>query len=152
MDYPLPGFGGLQILEYGTWTWFGSPGSTPRGLRRELTRAVGPYPGPEHLHVLSVPDPAPFRDRLVEGARTKGRAARWLLTTKPWDMVFVSFGEPHGAGHYLWHTGDPLHPAARDYALRARRMRCATSTWRSTPPSATSWRQRTTGPRDDLLG
>jgi len=115
MDYPLKGFGGRQILEYGTWTWFGAPGSTPGGLRRELVRHVGPYPAPEHLHVLSVPDSRVFRDQLVNGAGAKARAVRWLLGESSWDMAFVSFGETHGAGHYLWHTGDPGHPASRDY-------------------------------------
>lgn len=115
MDYPLDEYTGLQVLEYGTWTWFGRPRSTPRRLRRRLIREVGAYPAPEHLHVLSVPDPAWFRDRLVEGARTKGRAVRWLLREHSWDMAFVTFGEPHGGGHYLWHTGDPSHPASREY-------------------------------------
>lgn len=115
MDHPLPGFGGLQVLEYGTWTWFGRSGSTPRHLRRELIRNVGPYPAPEHLQVLEVPDPGLFRDQLVRGADAKARAARWLLEEHAWDMAFVNFGEPHGGGHYLWHTGDPDHPASRDF-------------------------------------
>ncbi len=117
MDHRLKDFRGTQILEYGTWTWFGEPGSTPRHALRELVRNVGPYPAPEHLHVLSVPDPRWFRDKLVSGAETKAKAVRWLLREKPWDMAFVTFGEPHGAGHYLWHTGDPSHPASRDYDI-----------------------------------
>lgn len=117
MDHRLKDFRGTQILEYGTWTWFGEPGSTPRGALRELVRNVGPYPAPEHLHVLNVPDPRWFRDTLVAGAETKARATRWLLREQTWDMAFVTFGEPHGAGHYLWHTGDPSHPAAREYDI-----------------------------------
>lgn len=31
MDHPLPHFGGIQILEYGTWTWFGEPGCSRLG-------------------------------------------------------------------------------------------------------------------------
>ena len=26
-------------------------------------------------------------------------------------MAFVTFGEPHGAGHYLWHIGDARYPS-----------------------------------------
>jgi predicted AlkP superfamily phosphohydrolase/phosphomutase len=26
-------------------------------------------------------------------------------------MAFVTFGEPHGAGHYLWHVDDPSYPS-----------------------------------------
>ncbi|HEX5438109.1 MAG TPA: alkaline phosphatase family protein [Gemmatimonadaceae bacterium] len=119
MDARLERFRGAQVLEYGTWTWFGSPGSTPRRLLKQLVRNVGPYPAPEHLHVLSVPDPVRFRDQLVRGAEVKARAARWLLRQQPWDMAFITFGEPHGGGHYLWHTGDPEHPASREYDIAA---------------------------------
>jgi predicted AlkP superfamily phosphohydrolase/phosphomutase len=62
-----------------------------------------------------VPDAAWFRDRLVAGARHKGEVVRWLLGRDEWDLAFIGFGEPHGAGHYLWHLGDftyPSHPAA----------------------------------------
>lgn len=111
MDYRLEGFGGVQILEYGTWTWFSEPGSTPSNARREIVRRFGAYPGPEHTKVFTVPDPVWFRDRLVEGARTKAAVTRWLLEEHPWDMAFVTFGEPHGAGHYLWHMGDPDYPS-----------------------------------------
>ncbi len=111
MNHPLPGFGGVQILEYGTWTWFVSPGARPTRLWKEIARRFGPYPAPEHLHVLDVPDAAWFRDRLVQGARVKGEVCRWLLSEEPWDLAFVTFGEPHGAGHYLWHHEDAAYPA-----------------------------------------
>ncbi|HET7585382.1 MAG TPA: alkaline phosphatase family protein [Gemmatimonadaceae bacterium] len=117
MSYPLSGFRGIQLLEYGTWTWFGEPAATPRRMRSALRRAVGPYPGPEHMHVLEMPDARVFRDRLVAGARVKADAVRWLLREHPCDMMFVTFGEPHGAGHFLWHTGDPSHPASCDYDI-----------------------------------
>lgn len=114
MDYPLPGFKGKQILEYGTWTWFGEPGSTPAGLLDEIKRRFGPYPAPEHTSQLCVPDDcAGFRDQLVAGARLKSRIVQALMKENEWDFMFVTFGEPHGAGHYLWHIGDrdfPLHP------------------------------------------
>lgn len=111
MNYPLEGFGGLEILEYGTWTWFVHPGARPPRLWKEIRRRFGPYPAPEHLHVLDVPDAAWFRDKLVDGARVKGEVVRWLLQEQSWDMAFVTFGEPHGAGHYLWHHDDASHPA-----------------------------------------
>jgi predicted AlkP superfamily phosphohydrolase/phosphomutase len=114
MDYPLPGFRGTQILEYGTWTWFGEPGSIPRSMLGDLKRRFGPYPAPEHANLVQVPDePLRFRDQLVEGARVKARITRALMSEQDWDFMFVTFGEPHGAGHYLWHFGDvdyPLQP------------------------------------------
>lgn len=116
MDCRLPGFRGVQIGEWGTWTWFGEPFASPAGLREALTREVGPYPAPEHSQQVVVPDQLWFRDRLVAAAAAKGRAADWLLRNHPWDMAFVTFGEPHGAGHYLWHTGDPTYPIHRPIA------------------------------------
>lgn len=115
MDYRLPGFKGVQILDYGTWTWFGKPGSTPPGMLREIKRRFGPYPAPEHSNLVHVPDDTQrFTGQLVAGTETKSRITQALLKEQDWDMMFVTFGEPHGAGHYLWHVGDgsyPTHPA-----------------------------------------
>ncbi len=114
MDSRLEGFGGMQVLEYGTWTWFGEPASTPSPLLGEIKRRFGAYPGPEHLEVTDVPaDPVRMRDRLVAGAARKSEVTRWLMREHAWDFLFVTFGEPHGAGHYLWHLEDrdyPTHP------------------------------------------
>ncbi|MDX6749588.1 alkaline phosphatase family protein [Geminicoccaceae bacterium 1502E] len=110
MDYPLEGFQGIQICEYGTWTWFTEPYASRPGLRREIEKRFGPYPAPEHSQQVTIPDQLRFREQMVRAAETKGRAVEWLLREHPWDMAFVTFGEPHGAGHYLWHSGDPEFP------------------------------------------
>jgi len=115
MDAPVPGFRGLQIIDYGSWTWFWGPASRPEGLFGEIRRRFGRYPAPEHLDQVTIPDPRWFRDRLVRAARHKGEVVRWLLAEHPWEMAFVMFGETHGGGHYLWHAGDP------DYPLRPKR-------------------------------
>jgi predicted AlkP superfamily phosphohydrolase/phosphomutase len=112
MDYQLPGFKGQQILEYGTWTWFGEPVSTPRRLLGDIKQRFGPYPAPEHANMVQVPDaPLAFRDQLVAGAALKARITQTLMKEQDWDLFFVTFGEPHGAGHYLWHFGDAHYPA-----------------------------------------
>jgi predicted AlkP superfamily phosphohydrolase/phosphomutase len=115
MDYPLQDFKGIQILEYGTWTWFGEPGSSPARMMRDIRRRFGPYPAPEHSNIVQVPDdPARFRDQLIAGTRVKSQVVRALMKEHDWDLLFATFGEPHGAGHYLWHIGDagyPTHPA-----------------------------------------
>lgn len=110
MSFPLPGFRGLQILEYGTWTWFGEPMATPDGLWKEVVGKFGPYPVPEHSKVLTLPEPRQFREQLLAGAALKGQVVRWLMREQPWDLFFVTFGEPHPAGHYLWHLADPAYP------------------------------------------
>jgi predicted AlkP superfamily phosphohydrolase/phosphomutase len=111
MTAPLDGFGGTQVLEYGTWTWFGSTTSRPRAALKAILKRFGPYPAPEHLSVLEPPDPVWFRDRLVEGVERKTEIVEWMLEGADWDALFVTYGEPHGAGHYLWHHDDPTHPA-----------------------------------------
>ena len=120
MTAPVAGFGGTQILEYGTWTWFGAPDSRPRAALKEIQRRFGPYPAPEHLAVLEPPDPVWFRDRLVEGIERKTEIVEWLIADAEWDAMFVTFGEPHGAGHYLWHHDDRDHPATAHRTERAR--------------------------------
>jgi predicted AlkP superfamily phosphohydrolase/phosphomutase len=111
MNYPLEDFRGIQILEYGTWTWFSEPLATPNDVWREIVSKFGRYPAPEHSKVLSRPEPYGFRKQLLDGAMLKARIVRWLMQEKPWDMFFVTFGEPHPAGHYLWHLADPSYPA-----------------------------------------
>jgi predicted AlkP superfamily phosphohydrolase/phosphomutase len=115
MDFRLADFKGVQILEYGTWTWFSEPWSSRPGLYHDIVKRFGPYPAPEHSRQVTIPDQLWFRDRLIQGARVKSRATRWLLAEQSWDLAFVTFGEPHGGGHYLWHSGDahyPLQPPA----------------------------------------
>jgi predicted AlkP superfamily phosphohydrolase/phosphomutase len=122
MDYRLPGYRGMQILDYGTWTWFGEPGSSPPGLLRDIRRRFGAYPAPEHSNFVQVPDDvAGFAAQLVAGAQQKSRIAQALMREHDWDFLFVTFGEPHGAGHYLWHVGDaayPTHPAGSSHPVR----------------------------------
>ena len=111
MNYPIEGFKGLQILEWGTWTWFSEQQATPDGLWRKIISEFGPYPAPEHSKVLGMPKSKSFRQQLIEGANLKSKVVRWLMKKHPWDIFFVTFGEPHPAGHYLWHLSDPEYPA-----------------------------------------
>lgn len=110
MDAPIEDFRGIQILEYGTWTWFWRPDSRPAGMYREIVRRFGRYPAPEHTDQVTIPDQIRFRDTLVRAAEVKGRVVAWLLAEHPWEVAFVMFGEPHGGGHYLWHGEDPHYP------------------------------------------
>lgn len=116
MNYPIKGFKGIEILEYGTWTWFGEPGSSPPGMLKDIRRRFGPYPAPEHSNLVRVPDDAiGFRDQLVAGTEVKSKVIQSLMKEHDWDLLFATFGEPHGAGHYLWHLSDrdyPTHPAS----------------------------------------
>lgn len=107
----VKGFKGVQILEYGTWTWFGQPCSTPSRLLSEIKHRFGPYPAPEHTDLVHVPkDLVGYRDQLVAGTEVKTRIITALLQEHDWDLAFVSFGEAHAGGHYLWHSGDDDYP------------------------------------------
>lgn len=110
-NHPVNHFQGIEILEYGTWTWFADPMATPKRIWKELVREIGPYPLPEHTRILTVPEPQEFRDLLVSAAAAKSKAVRWLMGGKPWEMLYVTFAETHPAGHYLWHISDPSHQA-----------------------------------------
>ncbi|GBD44888.1 hypothetical protein HRbin40_02380 [bacterium HR40] len=114
MDAPVADFRGIQIVDYGTWTWFWRPESRPAGILREIRRRFGRYPAPEHSDQVTIPEQIRFRDTLVRAATVKGEMLAWLLTSHPWETAFVMFAEPHGGGHYLWHGEDP------DYPLRPR--------------------------------
>ena len=85
-----------------------------RSARAALRRDHAPVrrlSGSGALQGATVPDPG-----LVPrpaGRRVPGAKARWLAgcsTAHAWDLAFITFGEPHGAGHYLWHLGDRVYP------------------------------------------
>jgi predicted AlkP superfamily phosphohydrolase/phosphomutase len=109
--YPLDPFRGIQVNEYGTWTWFADPGATPPGVWGEIRRRFGPYPFPEHTKVLTVPRPKWLRDRLVSAVSLKSKMISAFLREKPWDFFYVSFAETHAAGHYLWQVVDSSYPS-----------------------------------------
>ncbi|UCF90808.1 MAG: alkaline phosphatase family protein, partial [Desulfobacterales bacterium] len=125
MDYPVQGFQGIQIINWGTWTWFSDPQASPEGLWKELNRRFGAYPAPEHSKVLEVPEPGSLLRRLVDGTSVKSKVARWLMKQVDWDIFYLTFAEPHPAGHYLWHYADPDYPSYRpgQHELLANAMR-----------------------------
>ncbi len=94
---------GVEINNWGTHEHLGSFSSNRPEIGRELLRRFGAYPvghdtpvPRSRRHTESVPR------RLAEGARTKGRIARWLMQTTDWTLFLVVFGETHRGGHLLW--------------------------------------------------
>ena len=98
LNCPLEGYNGIQIINWGAWTWFSEPQATPIGLWKKILKKFGPYPAPEHSKVM-------------DGAKSKYRLTSWLMKEYPWDIFYVTFAEPHPAGHYLWHYFDPQYPS-----------------------------------------
>ena len=87
----------------------------PPGLRHELERRVGTYPGERWLYGTPWASPAATRQMgidLVAGVDARSRAAQWLLGERfdDWDLGLVVVSEPHSAAEGLWHGVDPTHP------------------------------------------
>ena len=120
---PLRDFKGIQITDWGSWTWFHGQDFQPAWVKDEIRKRFGPYPAEDHSQVGMTPptDPVGFRDRLIKAVDTKARAAEWLLESQPWDCFLVVFGECHAGGHYFWHYHDEdyvAHPEACEESLR----------------------------------
>jgi len=108
-------FEGVQVTGWGSHDPFdgklGRHRSDPPGLLAELEQLVGP----RALRYNGVPPRGARRARayvedMSRGCDQQARALRRLLEPGDWRFAFASFGEPHQAGHWLWHLADPAHP------------------------------------------
>ena len=108
---PLRDFNGVQIVDWGTWSWFWTPTMLPRSLERDIKRNFGPYPSDDHSKVGMTPvtDVADFRRRLLAAVTKKTEIVKWLIGSQEWDLFLVVFAECHPAGHYFWHLHDPSY-------------------------------------------
>lgn len=121
---PLRNFSGVQIVDWGSWTWFSGQDIRPESIKQEIRRRFGPYPAENHSKVGMTPpsDPAGFRRRLLKGVEKKSAVAQWLMDSQDWEFFLLVFGECHAAGHYFWHYMDPeyiTYPAQADAELRS---------------------------------
>lgn len=118
---PLQGLNGVQIVDWGSWSWFWEPTFSPESLGTEVRKRFGPYPAEDHSKVGIVPleDFDGFRDRLLAGVRTKTDVVKWLMAREDWDFMLVVFGEAHPAGHYFWQFHDERFPSGSE-ATKAR--------------------------------
>lgn len=100
----VPGFRGVQILEWGTWAHYTEPVTSPSGIADRLRQHVGSYPlrwEANRIGLVAL-DPAAVRRELLPAVQAKTRAIRWLLKNEPWQFCFAVYGETHPAAHYLW--------------------------------------------------
>jgi predicted AlkP superfamily phosphohydrolase/phosphomutase len=103
--FPEPGFRGRAIFDWGTWAWYGEPGSQPSALRKELHSRFGDYPLGFEAKRLGFSRPDNIEQRLLRSVEYKAATARWLLQVDAWELAVVGFCETHPAGHYLWPAG-----------------------------------------------
>ncbi len=105
---PLRDFSGIQIVDWGSWTWFSGQEILPESIKHDIRKQFGVYPAENHSKVGMTPpvDPLGFRERLLEGVKKKSQVAQWLMESQDWEFFLLVFGECHAAGHYFWHYMD----------------------------------------------
>jgi predicted AlkP superfamily phosphohydrolase/phosphomutase len=113
-NYPLVEFGGIQVLDWGTYERHYEAHSFPGEIITEISNRFGAYPFGSEMardapmrwrHFKRV------RSQLLAGIALKGRVIQWWVSDRPWDFLMVVFCEPHPAGHYFW-NGESKSPLA----------------------------------------
>lgn len=104
---------GAQILGWGSHSPLGPSCSDPPGLLRQVHDEFGPHPAFAE-DWMTVPETARKRAALerayLEGLARREAICLALMRRQEWDLLFVSFGETHAAGHALWHLTRADHP------------------------------------------
>jgi predicted AlkP superfamily phosphohydrolase/phosphomutase len=109
---PQPEISGVQLMGWGVHSAGHRTASSPPGLVKELRRRFGSYPLPncDEFRLEVTQDYRDFSERLIAGAAQKASLSEHVLRHQSWDLAVIVFGEPHCAGHHLWHFHDPDHP------------------------------------------
>lgn len=86
--------------------------SYPSNLIKEVLSRFGTYavPNCDEFHLEDTSQYKNFYERLTSGAKQKGLLSEYFLVQQDWDLFLTVFGEPHCAGHHLWHIIDIHHP------------------------------------------
>jgi predicted AlkP superfamily phosphohydrolase/phosphomutase len=104
-DYALRDFGGMQILDWGSYERHYRPHSLPDEMLTEISKRFGAYPFGQEMSRNAPSSARHFsrvRAELLAGTAVKGNAIRWLMSRRSWDFLMVVFSETHPAGHYFW--------------------------------------------------
>jgi predicted AlkP superfamily phosphohydrolase/phosphomutase len=112
----VPSFLGTQVQGWGSidpyYAKFGDVEFDPPEVEELLRRVV---PRRQALYRVSAPRSSSeyrgYRDRILASIDEETRGLAALIDGTDWDFFFGSYGEPHQAGHLLWHLGDPDHAA-----------------------------------------
>jgi predicted AlkP superfamily phosphohydrolase/phosphomutase len=107
--FPVHGFQGVQIFEWGTWAWYWKRMATPVEIEQELAERFGHYPLKLEAKRLGLgmPKLGYLREQLIASASQKAKITKWLMESRPWDLFLVVFAELHPAGHYFWPRNTP---------------------------------------------
>ncbi|HYC03996.1 MAG TPA: alkaline phosphatase family protein [Azospirillaceae bacterium] len=106
---------GIQALAWGAHSPQHPTASLPRGLMDELVAKYGEHPAFEkdNLEPWETHREQWMVDAMVTGIRRRADICVDLLGRDRWDLFLTMFGEPHSAGHALWHLSQPDHPLYR---------------------------------------
>ncbi|HYE52984.1 MAG TPA: alkaline phosphatase family protein [Azospirillaceae bacterium] len=106
---------GIQALAWGAHSPQSPTGSLPRGLMEELVAKYGEHPAFEkdNFEPWESHREQWLIDSMVTGIRRRADICCDLLKRDRWDLFLTMFGEPHSAGHALWHLSQPDHPLYR---------------------------------------
>lgn len=90
-------------------------GARPAVLADEIRVRFGPNPAGDCMYEIvwpSVDRTRELGELLVRAARTRARAAHWLLKERcpDWDLGIVVISELHSAIEAFWHGVDATHP------------------------------------------
>jgi predicted AlkP superfamily phosphohydrolase/phosphomutase len=111
IDYLLPDFNGLQIIDWGTEFKLGKFQVNTPGLAAQLGRKYGSHPLTNYERTsLGRSDLLGLKHQLLRGIEVKRRFAVDLLQRREHDFVFYNFAELHKAGHFFWKFHDRGHP------------------------------------------
>jgi predicted AlkP superfamily phosphohydrolase/phosphomutase len=110
--YPIHGINGIQIVGWGVHSPSWERASYPSELMDQVLSRFGKYPVPncDEFHLETISHYKNFYEKLMSGAEKKGLMSEYFLTQENWDLFFTVFGEPHCAGHHLWHLIDTNDP------------------------------------------
>ena len=110
--YPIEGINGIQIIGWGVHSPNWKRSSYPSELIEEVLSRFGTYPVPncDEFRLKNGSQYENFYKKLIAGAKQKGLISEYFLAQEYWDLFLTVFGEPHCAGHHLWHLIDTNHP------------------------------------------
>ena len=103
MTFPALGEGSVEVVSWASHDQLVPFSCNRLEIERELQRRFSADPMGHEIPVLkSATTLHAIRNRLVDSARKKGEAIRWLLRLEPWDLFIAIYGETHRGGHLLW--------------------------------------------------
>jgi predicted AlkP superfamily phosphohydrolase/phosphomutase len=83
----------------------------PLELLADLTAQFGAHPIPHcREYTTETNSLLQIRSKLLTGIARRTAVLKSLIVIRDWDLLYGVYGEPHCAGHLMWHLEDDRHP------------------------------------------